>query len=160
MKKWIALLLALLLAAIAALALAEGEKDALAEIRERGTLVIGTEGNWSPWTYHDEADTLTGFDVEIGTLIAEGLGVKPDFKEAAWESLLAGVETGRFDIICNGVGFTPVRAEKYAFSDSYAYTTAVLVVRKDNEDIKTLDDLKGKKTTNSPNSTYAMMAEE
>ena len=160
MKKWIALLLALLLAATAAQTLAEGEKDALAEIRERGTLVIGTEGNWSPWTYHDESDTLTGFDVEIGTLIAEGLGVKPDFKEAAWESLLAGVETGRFDIICNGVGFTPVRAEKYAFSDPYAYTTAVLVVRKDNEDIKTLDDLKGKKTTNSPNSTYAMMAEE
>ena len=48
MKKWIALLLALLLAATAAQTLAEGEKDALAEIRERGTLVIGTEGNWSP----------------------------------------------------------------------------------------------------------------
>ena len=158
MKKIIALLMSLMFVFAAVSAMAEG--DALAAIRERGTLVIGTEGNWSPWTYHDENDQLTGFDVEIGTLIAEGLGVKPDFKEAAWESLLAGVETGRFDIVCNGVGYTPVRAEKYIFTDAYAYTTAVLVVRGDNEEIKSLDDLKGKKATNSPNSTYAMMAEE
>ena len=135
------------------------DKDILAQIKERGTLTIAMEGVWQPWTYHDETGALTGFDVEVGTLIAEGLGVKPEFVETAWEGILAGVDSGRFDIACNGVGYTAKRAESYNFSTPYVYTEMVLVVRDDNEDIKALEDLKGKKTANSPNSTYAMRAE-
>ena len=138
---------------------AGGEDDRLARIRERGSLVIATEGNWSPWTFHDENDRLTGFDVEIGMLLAEKLGVKAEFQETAWDSILAGVETGRFDIACNGVDYTPVRAEKYDFSDPYVYTEIVLVTASDNEDIHTFADLSGKKTANSPSSTYAERAE-
>ena len=156
MKKLAAALLAvMMLAASAAVA-----EDALDVIRNKGTLVIATEGCWSPWTYHDENDVLTGFDVEIGTLIAEGLGVKAEFQEVPWESILVGVDTGTFDIACNGVGYTEERAEKFSFSTPYVYTEAVLVVRKDNEEIKSLEDLKGRKTSNSPNSTYALKAEE
>ena len=157
MKKLIALLLALLIAgAFTALA----EDDLLARIQARGTLVIATEGNWPPWTYHDEGDALTGLDVEIGTLIANGLGVAPDFQETVWDAILAGVDTGRFDIACNGVGYTEERAEKYSFSTPYVYTPKVLVVRGDNDDIHTLEDLAGRTTANSPSSTYATLAEE
>ena len=156
MKKLIAVFLALMmLTASAAMA-----DSALEKIQAKGSLVIATEGCWSPWTYHDENDQLTGFDIEIGALIAEGLGVKADFQEVPWESILVGVDTGSFDIACNGVGYTEERAEKFYFTTPYVYTEAVLVVRKDNEDIKTLEDLKGRKTSNSPNSTYALKAEE
>ncbi|MBR5959849.1 MAG: transporter substrate-binding domain-containing protein [Clostridia bacterium] len=156
MKKLIAVLLAvLMLTASAAMA-----ETALEKIQEKGALTIATEGCWSPWTYHDENDVLTGFDIEIGALIAEGLGVKADFQEVPWESILVGVDTGAFDIACNGVGYTDERAEKFFFSDPYVYTEAVLVVRADNEEIKSLEDLKGRKTSNSPNSTYALKAEE
>ena len=156
MKKLIAVLLAvLMLTASAAMA-----ETALEKIQEKGALTIATEGCWSPWTYHDENDVLTGFDIEIGALIAEGLGVKADFQEVPWESILVGVDTGAFDIACNGVGYTEERAEKFFFSDPYVYTEAVLVVRADNEEIKSLEDLKGRKTSNSPNSTYALKAEE
>ena len=158
MKKLIAVLLTLILAASFA-ALAEGE-DALARIQARGTLIIATEGNWSPWTYHDENDELVGLDIEIGKLIAAGLGVEPEFQETDWDSILAGVDTGRFDIACNGVGYTEARAEKYSFSTPYVYTHKVLVVSADNEDIKTVDDLAGKTTANSASSTYAAIAEE
>ena len=137
----------------------EGAKDSLEAIKARGTLVIAMEGNWQPWTYHDAEDKLTGFDVEVGALIAEGLGVKPEYKETAWDGILAGVDSGRFDIACNGVGYTEKRAEAYNFSTPYVYTEMVLVVSADNEDIKSLEDLKGKKTANSPNSTYAMRSE-
>ena len=156
------LTIALLLALVSALALsacAEGG-DALSRIRERGTLVIATEGNWQPWTYHDENDVLTGFDVEIGTLLAEGLGVQPEFQETAWDAILAGVDAGRFDIACNGVGYTEARAEKYSFSTPYVYTSKVLVVRGDNEDIAKVEDLAGRTTANSSSSTYAALAEE
>lgn len=139
-------------------ALAEAD-DALARIQARGTLVIATEGNWQPWTYHDENDVLTGFDVEIGTLIAEGLGVQPDFQETAWDAILAGVDAGRFDIACNGVGYTEERAEKYSFSTPYVYTEVVLVVRGDNADINTAEDLNGKTTANTASSTFAAIGE-
>lgn len=135
-------------------------KDLLATIQERGYLVIATEGDWSPWTYHDEAGTLTGLDVEIGKLIAEGLGVEARFEETDWDSILAGVDSGRFDIACNGVGYTETRAEKYDFSTPYVYTHKVLVVRGDNEEIKTVEDLEGKTTANTASSTYAALAEE
>ena len=94
----------------------DGEKDLLARIQESGVLTIATEGDWSPWTYHDEDDTLVGLDVEIGKLIAEGLGVEAKFEETTWDSILAGVQSGRFDIACNGVGYTEARAESFHFS--------------------------------------------
>ena len=156
MKKLTAVLMALLIM-VSSAAVAE---SALEKIQAKGSLTIATEGCWSPWTFHDENDVLTGFDIEIGALIAEGLGVQADFQEVPWESILIGVDTGTFDIACNGVGYTEERAEKFFFSTPYVYTEAVLVVRKDNEEIHTLEDLKGKKTSNSPNSTYALKAEE
>ena len=159
MKKMIALLAALLLVFAVAVSQAEAGQDLLARIQAKGALTIATEGNWSPWTYHDEADQLTGFDIEVGTLLAEGLGVQPVFKEAEWSALLAGVETGVFDLACNGVGYTEERALKYDFSEPYVYTESVLVVRGDNTTIQTLEDLAGKTTSNSPNSTYAQLAE-
>ena len=157
MKKLIAALLALLMVLGAAAAMAETGLEA---IQNKGTLTIATEGCWSPWTYHDENGVLTGFDIEIGALLAEGLGVKAEFQEVPWESILAGVKSGTFDIACNGVGYTEERAQSYLFSDPYVYTEAVLVVGRDNTDIASLDDLKGRTTSNSPNSTYAMKAEE
>ena len=161
MKKLFAVLLAVMLLSVSVLAVAEdAQPDLLARIKERGTLIIATEGNWSPWTYHDENDVLTGFDIEIGALIAKGLGVEPQYMETDWASILAGVDTGRFDIACNGVDYTEERAEKYSFSDPYVYTEIVLAVKDTNEDIKTLEDLKGRTTSNSPNSTYALRAEQ
>ena len=63
--------------------------DLLSEIQARGTITIAMEGTWAPWTYHDESDTLVGYDVEVGTKIAEKLGVEPQFVEGEWDGLLA-----------------------------------------------------------------------
>ena len=160
MKRLFAWIAVLMLAVVSVSAAAAEEKDLLARIQEKGTLVIATEGTWSPWTYHDENDALTGFDVEVGALIAKGLGVEPVFMETDWSAILAGVDSGRFDIACNGVDYTEERAEKYDFTDPYVYNEMVLVVRADDEEIKDFADLNGKTTANSPNSTYAQRAEQ
>ena len=159
MKKKLAVLLALALVAVFSVSLAENT-DRLSQIKDRGYITIATEGDWAPYTYHDESNALVGYDVEIGQAIAEYLGVEARFNEAPWDSILAGVEAGRFDIACNGVSYTPERAEKYNFSTPYLYTPSVLVVKDDNEQIKTVDDLKGKKTANTISSIYAGIAEE
>lgn len=158
MKK-LAILLAMTLMLTALLATGSAESaDLLAQILERGYITIATEGDWAPYTYHDESNQLVGYDVEIGQAIADALGVEARFQETDWDSILAGVEGGRFDIACNGVSYTEERAEKYNFSTPYLYTPSVLAVRKDNEDIKSVDDLQGKKTANTISSIYADIA--
>ena len=137
----------------------EDNKDLLETIQERGTIIVGTEGTWSPWTYHDENDKLVGFDVEVMEAIAEKLGVKCEFVVAEWDSLLAGVESTRFDIVANGVDIDEDRKAKYNFTVPYAYNRVALIVTKDNNTIQSFEDLEGKTTTNSFGSTYAKLAE-
>ena len=136
-----------------------GAADQLAAIQANGKLVVALEGAWQPWSYHDESDTLVGYDVEVSRAIAEKLGVEPEYVESDWDSLFAGLDAGRFDIVCNGVEVTDERAKTYDFTTPYGYIHTALAVRKDNEDIKSFEDLKGKTTANSPASTYMELAE-
>ena len=137
----------------------ESADDLLAQIKERGSIIVAMEGTWAPWTYHDENDDLVGYDVEVAQNIAEKLGVEVEFVEGEWDGLLAGLETGRYDIMVNGVGVTDERAEKYNFSTPYAYNKTAVIVRGDYDEISSMEDLKGKKTANTITSTYASQAE-
>ena len=136
-----------------------GAADQLAAIQTNGKLVVALEGAWQLWSYHDESDTLVGYDVEVSRAIAEKLGVEPEYVESDWDSLFAGLDAGRFDIVCNGVEVTDERAKTYDFTTPYGYIHTALAVRKDNEDIKSFEDLKGKTTANSLASTYMELAE-
>lgn len=133
--------------------------DQLAAIQASGKLIVALEGAWQPWSYHDESDTLVGYDVEVSRAIAEKLGVEPEYVESDWDSLFAGLDAGRFDMVCNGVEVTDERALTYDFTTPYGYIHTALAVRKDNEEIKTFEDLKGKTTANSLASTYMELAE-
>ena len=157
MKKLFALMLTLALALSAA---AVAEADLLEEVAERGSLVIATEGAWSPWTYHDESDELVGFDVDVASAVAEELGLSADFVECPWESIFLGIDSKMYDIAANGVEITEERAAKYDFTIPYAYLRTALIVRGDNEDIQSFEDLSGRRTANSAGSTYALLAEQ
>ena len=133
--------------------------DKLSSIQKSGKLIVALEGAWQPWSYHDESDTLVGYDVEVSRAIAEKLGVEPEYVESDWDSLFAGLDAGRFDMVCNGVEVTEERAKTYAFTTPYGYIHTALAVRKDNEDITSFEDLKGKTTANSLASTYMELAE-
>ena len=139
---------------------ASGEAaDRLEAVRQRGTLIVAMEGAWSPWTYHDDTDTLVGYDVEVSRAIAEYLGVEPEYVEGEWDGLFAGLDAGRYDIVCNGVEVTEERAKSYDFSEPYAYIHTALAVKSDNTDITSFEDLDGKTTANSIASTYMTLAE-
>ena len=133
--------------------------DQLAAIQASGKLIVALEGAWQPWSYHDESDTLVGYDVEVSRAIAEKLGVEPEYVESDWDSLFAGLDAGRFDMVCNGVEVTDERALTYDFTTPYGYIHTALAVRKDNDEIKSFEDLKGKTTANSLASTYMELAE-
>ena len=133
--------------------------DQLAAIQASGKLIVALEGAWQPWSYHDESDTLVGYDVEVSRAIAEKLGVEPEYVESDWDSLFAGLDAGRVDMVCNGVEVTDERALTYDFTTPYGHIHTALAVRKDNDEIKTFEDLKGKTTANSLASTYMELAE-
>ena len=136
-----------------------GAADQLAAIQTNGKLVVALEGAWQPWSYHDESDTLVGYDVEVSRAIAEKLGVEPEYVESDWDSLFAGLDAGRYDMVCNGVEVTDERALTYDFTTPYGYIHTALAVKKDNDTIQTFEDLKGKTTANSLASTYMELAE-
>ncbi len=131
----------------------------LNSIQKSGKLVVALEGAWQPWSYHDSSDTLVGYDVEVSRAIAEKLGVEPEYVESDWDSLFAGLDAGRYDMVCNGVEVTEERAKTYDFTTPYGYIHTALAVRKDNEDVHSFEDLKGKTTANSLASTYMELAE-
>ncbi len=137
----------------------EAPTDLLTQIQERGEIVVAMEGTWAPWTYHDEDDQLVGYDVEVAQNIAQRLGVEARFAEGEWDGLLAGLDSGRYDIMVNGVDIDEARSEKYDFSIPYAYNRTAVIVSGDNDSIQSMEDLNGKSTANTLNSTYANVAE-
>lgn len=138
----------------------KSEDTSLKDVQASGELKIGLEGDWQPFSYHDEDDNLVGYDVEVATKVAEKLGVKAVITEGPWDGLLTGLDTGVYDVVVNGVDVTPERSETFDFTDAYAYDHIDLVVKKDNTTITSFEDLKGKKSANSTGSTYAEMGEE
>ncbi len=127
--------------------------DQLSSIQKSGKFVVGVEGTYPPFTYHDDNGDLTGFDVEIAKAVAEKLGVEAEFSEAAWDSLLAGVDSGRLDTVINCVSITEEREEKYDFSNPYFFITRQIIVGTDNDEIKAPEDLDNK--TIAVNSTHS-----
>lgn len=147
---------ALVQIAVAGAAFAGSNLD---EIKASNTLKIGTEGTYAPFTYHDTSGKLVGFDVEIGEAIAKKLGVKAEFVEGKWDGLIAGLDAKRYDAVINEVGITDARKKKYDFSEPYIASKAVLIVKKDDDSIKSFADLKGKKAAQSLTSNFGKLAQ-
>ena len=78
-------------------------------------MLVGTEGTYSPFSYHGADNKLTGFDVEIAEAVGKELGVKTQFVETKWDAIIAGLDAKRFDVIFNQVGITDERKAKYDF---------------------------------------------
>ena len=160
MKKILLVLLALLVLAGCGKKEVEVIGGDMNNINERGYIVVAMEGTWAPWTYHDDNDSLVGFDVEVGKYIADYIGLDVKYVEGEWDGLLAGIEAGRYDMMINGCDVTDERKLAYDFSDAYAYDRIAVIVPTDNEDIKIMEDLNGKTTANTSSSTYASIATE
>lgn len=134
----------------------------LAEVQEAGTLTIGTEGTYQPFSYHADGGTgdLTGYDVDVITAVAEKLGVEPEFEETQWDAMFAGLDGGRFDVIANQVSINDERSAKYDFSEPYSVSPGVVVVPSDDTSITSLDSLSGKTTAQSLSSNWYELAQD
>ncbi len=136
------------------------KKDLLSQIKERGTLRIGTEGTYAPNTYHDESGKLVGFDVEVAAAVAGELGVEAEYVETEWASIFSSLDAGTIDVVVNEVGYNEERAEKYDFTQPYSYVQKAILVKADNTDINGLEDIAGKVAANESTSLLGQLAQE
>ena len=134
------------------------EQSLLEKVKAEGKLLIGTEGTYAPFTFHDQSGALTGYDIDVVTEVAKRIGVEPVFMETQWDAMFAGLDSGRFDVVANQVGIRPDRQEKYDFSTPYTVSTAVLVTHKDNATVKDFSDIKGLKAAQTLTSNLTDIA--
>jgi cystine transport system permease protein len=138
-----------------------GSGSTLDEVRNSGVLRVGTEGTYTPFSYHDPGtNELTGYDIEVITAVAQKLGAKPEFVEAPFDALFASLVSQRFDVVANQVTRNPEREGKYALSQGYTFSEGVILTRTDDTSVTGLADLKGKTTAQSSTSNWAGVAKE
>ncbi|MDT2595432.1 amino acid ABC transporter substrate-binding protein [Enterococcus dongliensis] len=145
---------------VGALFLAGCQSKTTDKTSSNNTLRVGTEGTYSPFSFRDDNDKLTGYDVEVAKAVAKKIDYKVKFVEAPWDSMLAAFDANKSDVVFNQVAITPERQEKYLFSTPYSISHPALIVNKNNTEIKDFADLKGKTAAQSLTSNYAQMAED
>ena len=127
-------------------------KSKLTQILERGTLRVGTTGDFNPMSIKDTAtNTLTGFDIEAMTQLATDMGVKIEFVSAEWATLVNGIVSDRFDIF-SGASLSMARAKTVAFSAPYLFAGTVPMSSK-----KGPGKFANWESINNPNVTVAVL---
>ena len=111
---------------------------------ESGKLIMATNAEFPPYEYYD-GDSIVGIDVEIAQAIAETMGKELVIDDIAFDSIIPAVTSGKADIGLAGMTVTEDRLVNVDFSDTYCQASQVIIVRKDNTEITTPDDLVGKK---------------
>ena len=152
MKKLIALLLAALMVLALAACTSTASKDTADSAAETeapaetadstaasGKLTMATEATFPPYEYYD-GDAIVGIDVEVAQAIAAKLGMELEVTDIAFDSIIPGVQTGKYDMGMAGMTVTDERKEQVNFSDSYATGVQVVIV-KDDSAITSVDDL-------------------
>lgn len=118
----------------------------LAKIHQRGTLVVGLEGTYPPFSFQDQNGTLNGFEVDFSRALGKQLGVKVQLQATKWDGMLAALESRRLDVVINQVTITPQRKNKYDFSTPYTVSGIQVLTRKGEEGkFQKPQDLNGKK---------------
>ena len=125
-----------------------------------GTLKVATEGTFSPFSYYNDKNELVGYDVDVARAVAKKLGLKIEFLTAPWDAMLAAFDAGKADAVFNQVSITDERKKKYEYSVPYTVVYGAIIVHKDNNDIKSFEDLKGKKNADSATSNWAQVAKK
>jgi len=120
--------------------------DSLQKVLDNGVLRVGLCPEYPPFESINENNEIVGFDPSLASAIAKELGVKAEFINTPWEGLIAGLNNGDFDIIMSAMSPEEATAATKAveISDNYYVMSDVIVVRSDNTDIKTKEDLAGK----------------
>lgn len=122
-------------------------------------LVAGTEATYAPFEYLDDKGNVVGIDSDILAAIGEEMGVEIEMKNVGWDSMMSQVTTGEIDMGAAAITITEDRKATYDFTEPY-YEASLLIVTKEDSDIKKFEDLKDKKVSVQINTTGHIAAQD
>ncbi len=133
-----------------------------ADVTKDEVILVGTQNDYPPFAFADENNELTGYDIEVVKEIDKKLdGYTFEFVATPWDSMFLALESNKIQAVADQVAKTPEREEKYLFTDeSYFAAETVIVVKSGRTDIKTLEDLEGKKVGALAGDSYTLLLEE
>ena len=119
------------------------QAELIDDVNDRGELRIALEADMPPFSFKQDG-RLTGFDVELGELLAQELEVHASLLVTDTNDLMPGDESGKYDVAINHIAMTPELQDRFDFSEPYSYTRAQLIVRNEEQrPLNTMQTLKG-----------------
>ena len=138
MKKFLMLVMMMLTACAMLLTGCGGEKKEAAE----KVLRVGTEPSFAPFEFQKEGSKeFTGFDIDLVRAVGKQMGYKVEVQNMGFDALIPALSAGNIDVAIAGMSITDERKKVVEFSDPYYTSGLIIMVNKDNNDIKTLKDL-------------------
>ncbi|MFC0234579.1 amino acid ABC transporter substrate-binding protein [Vagococcus entomophilus] len=114
-----------------------------AELKKKGTVVVGVDDSFVPMGFRDDKNHLVGFDIDLAKAVFKELGVKVKFQAIEWSMKETELKNGSIDVIWNGYTMTNDRKEKVSFTNPYLKNDQIVVSLKKNN-ITTIEQLKNK----------------
>ena len=118
------------------------QADTVADIKQRGEMVIGMEAAYVPYEYFD-AGQIVGYDCDLARAVADKLGVKVRFVDTAWDGIIPALYANKFDAIMSAMTITQARSEKVLFSVPYGDASNAILLRASGDPVATAEDLSG-----------------
>ena len=130
------------------------------EAASKKEIIVATNASPKPFNYEENGE-LTGYEIEVVRAIfkdSDKYDVK--FEKTEWSGVFAGLDADRYNMAVSNISYTKERAEKYLYAAPTAKNPNVLVVKKDDPSIKSLDDIGGKSTEVVQGTTSAKQLED
>lgn len=121
---------------------------------EEKPLIVATCEASPPFSYYDENNKLTGFNIDYSNEISSRIGQKVVVQSVVWDTIIAGLQADKFDMIIGTMSITPERQKAVHFTDVYFTDATTIAIAKDSE-CKTLESLAGKRVGVLIGSNYA-----
>jgi polar amino acid transport system substrate-binding protein len=125
------------------------------EIVDRGSVIVATDANYPPQSVvNKDTGDLEGFDIDTAKAMGAALGLNVDFKTVQWETVIPGLQTGKWDVSIGSMTVTPERQKTVDFTTPYYYTSGQVFVKKGGTQITSAADLDGKTVGVGAATTY------
>ncbi|MBP3655211.1 MAG: transporter substrate-binding domain-containing protein [Clostridia bacterium] len=158
MKKFFALLLAIVMVMACSAAMA----DRLGDIMTAGKIVVATSPDWPPYEYYDDQNNVVGTDVLMVKWMAEQLGVELEIKEMNFDACLTAVQMGDVDMVVAGLTYDEDRLSAMELTGIYwnEGDQGLLVKKGEGASYNTAEAFNGKVVAAQNATNQAIMVEE
>lgn len=144
MKKLLILMMAVIAAVAMLAAGCGGSEEKKAEPAK--VLRVGTEPTFAPFEFQKEGSKdYDGFDMDLARAIGKQMGYKVEIVNMGFDALIPALNAGNIDMVAAGMSITDERKQAVTFSEPYYTSGLIVMVNKDNTEVKSAKDLEGKR---------------